>query len=141
MFIYQSDSDVLIQRTLTAVIKKKHYIKEKIKDSTYVGILICSLSIKDLHERINRVKHLCKRANKKCYIFSVGRPNVAKLANFPEVMYFLSKYSLIYNKLSLTENYKVMAITAIPFHLPLMVFISLPFFVSNMLKSFCFTKN
>jgi len=69
--------------------KKKHYTKEKIKDSTHIGILICSLSIKDLLERINRVKCLCKKANKKCYIFSVGRPNVAKLANFPEVIYFL----------------------------------------------------
>jgi len=69
------------------VIKKKHYTKEKIKDSTHIGILICSLSIKDLLERINRVKFLCKKTNKKCYIFSVGRPNVAKLANFPEVIY------------------------------------------------------
>lgn len=79
---------MLTQRTLPLIIKKKHYIKEKIKDSTHVGILICSLSIKDLLERINRIKFVCKRANKKCYIFSVGRPNVAKLANFPEVMYF-----------------------------------------------------
>lgn len=82
---------MLQQRTLMSVIKKKHYIREKIKDSTHVGILICSLSIKDLLERINRVKCLCKKANKKCYIFSVGRPNVAKLANFPEV-----KQSIIY---------------------------------------------
>lgn len=71
------------------MIKKKQYLKEKIKDSTHIGILICSLSIKDLLDRINRVKCLCKKTNKKCYIFSVGRPNVAKLANFPEVIYFL----------------------------------------------------
>lgn len=75
----------MTQRTLTSVIKKKQYIREKIKDSTHVGILICSLSIKDLLKRIDQVKCLCKKANKKCYIFSVGRPNVAKLANFPEV--------------------------------------------------------
>lgn len=68
------------------MIKKKSFIKEKIKDSTHIGILICSLSIKDLLERINRVKYLCKQTNKKCYIFSVGRPNVPKLANFPEVI-------------------------------------------------------
>lgn len=86
VYIYQNGSDVLTQRTLTSVIKKKYYIKEKIKDSTHIGILICSLSIKDLLDRINRVKCLCKKTNKKCYIFSVGRPNVAKLANFPEVI-------------------------------------------------------
>lgn len=86
VYIYQSHCDVLTQQTLTSVIKKKHYIKEKIKDSTHIGILICSLSIKDLLKSIDRVKCLCKKANKKCYIFSVGRPNVAKLANFPEVI-------------------------------------------------------
>lgn len=86
VYVYQSSTNVLIQRTLSSVIKKKRYLREKIKDSTYFGILICSLSIKDLLDRINRVKYLCKKANKKCYIFSVGRPNVAKLANFPEVV-------------------------------------------------------
>lgn len=95
LYIYQDNFDTLIQRTLTSVIKKKNYIKEKIKDSTHVGILICSLSIKDLLERIDRVKSLCKKANKKCYIFSVGRPNVAKLANFPEVINFLLRLNSI----------------------------------------------
>ncbi|KAF0761178.1 2-3-amino-3-carboxypropyl histidine synthase subunit 2 isoform X1 [Aphis craccivora] len=90
VYIYQSSCNVLTQRTLTSVIKKKSFIKEKIKDSTHIGILICSLSIKDLLERINRVKCLCKQTNKKCYIFSVGRPNVAKLANFPEIEIFVN---------------------------------------------------
>lgn len=86
VYTFQDSCEVLTLRTLTSLIKKKHYIKEKINDSTHIGILICSLSIKDLLEHIDRVKYLCKRANKKCYIFSVGRPNVAKLANFPEVI-------------------------------------------------------
>lgn len=71
------------------MIKRKQYIKEKIKDATYIGLLVSSLSIKNLHILINRMKSLCKKANKKCYIFSVGRLNVAKLANFPEVIYFI----------------------------------------------------
>lgn len=99
IYIYQNNCDVLTQKTLASVIKKKHYIKERIKDSTHIGILICSLSIKDLLERINRIKYLCKQANKKCYIFSVGRPNVAKLANFPEVIYLLYSTILMFNQL------------------------------------------
>lgn len=91
VYVYQNNCDVLVQRTLTSAIKKTHYIKEKIKDCTRIGILICSLSIKGLLERINRIKYLCKSTNKKCYIFSVGRPNVAKLANFPEVIYAFPK--------------------------------------------------
>ncbi|VVC36158.1 Hypothetical protein CINCED_3A000166 [Cinara cedri] len=90
VYIYESSCDILTQRTLTSVIKRKHYIKEKIRDSTHIGILVCSLSIKDLLKNINRVKCLCKKANKKCYIFSVGRPNVAKLANFPEIEIFVN---------------------------------------------------
>lgn len=90
IYIYQNSYETLTQRTLTTVIRKKHYIKEKIKDSTHIGILICSLSIKDLLKRIDRVKCLCKKTNKKCYIFSVGRPNVAKLANFPEIEIFVN---------------------------------------------------
>ncbi|XP_022174866.1 2-(3-amino-3-carboxypropyl)histidine synthase subunit 2 [Myzus persicae] len=88
--IYENSCNILTQRTLSSVIKKKQYLKEKIKDSTHIGILICSLSIKDLLDRINRVKCLCKKTNKKCYIFSVGRPNVAKLANFPEIEIFVN---------------------------------------------------
>jgi diphthamide biosynthesis protein 2 len=90
VYTCQSSCNELIKRTLTSVIKKRHYIKEKIKDATHIGILICSLSIQDLLERINKVKRLCKKANKKCYIISVGRPNVAKLANFPEVIILCS---------------------------------------------------
>lgn len=96
VYIYQSSCDVLTQRTLTSVIKKKQYIKEKIKDSTHIGILICSLSIKDLLPSIDKMKCLCKKANKKCYIFSVGRPNVAKLANFPEVIVFFFFYIIVF---------------------------------------------
>ncbi|XP_008187718.1 2-(3-amino-3-carboxypropyl)histidine synthase subunit 2 isoform X1 [Acyrthosiphon pisum] len=90
VYIYQNSCNILTQRSLSSVIKKKNFTKEKIKDSTHIGILICSLSIKDLLERINRVKCLCKKTNKKCYIFSVGRPNVAKLANFPEIEIFVN---------------------------------------------------
>lgn len=77
------------------MIKKKQYTKEKIKDSTHIGILICSLSIRDLLECINRVKCLCKKTNKKCYIFSVGRPNIAKLANFPEVIFNTNLFNIV----------------------------------------------
>ena len=34
---------------------------------------------------IERLKATGRRANKKVYVFLVGKPNVAKLANFPEI--------------------------------------------------------
>ncbi|XP_050440514.1 2-(3-amino-3-carboxypropyl)histidine synthase subunit 2 [Adelges cooleyi] len=90
VYLYKSDCESLVQETLAQTIRKKYYIHEKLKDCTHFGILVCSLSIKDLIDRINLVKSLCKARNKKSYIFSVGRPNVAKLANFPEVEVFVN---------------------------------------------------
>ncbi|XP_050521998.1 2-(3-amino-3-carboxypropyl)histidine synthase subunit 2 isoform X2 [Daktulosphaira vitifoliae] len=90
VYLYKNNFDVLIEESLSKVIKQKYYIHEKIKDCTHIGILICSLSMKGLMDHIKKVKSLCKAHNKKSYIFSVGRPNVAKLANFPEVQIFVN---------------------------------------------------
>lgn len=97
VFLYKNDFDVLIEESLSKIIRQKYYIHEKIKDCTHIGILICSLSMRGLIDQINRVKSLCKTHNKKSYIFSVGRPNVAKLANFPEVIILRIIISLYYS--------------------------------------------
>lgn len=58
---------------------------EKCKDANVVGILICKLAGDQTKDIISRMKQLCLVNGKKSYIVSVGKPNVAKLANFPEV--------------------------------------------------------
>lgn len=58
---------------------------EKCKDANVIGILICKLSGEQTKDIISRMKQICKANGKKSYIVSVGKPNVAKLANFPEV--------------------------------------------------------
>ena len=66
-------------------LKRRRYLVEKLKDARTVGIVVATLGIKDYLQALNSVKRALKEKNKKSYIFSIGKPNPAKLANFPEV--------------------------------------------------------
>lgn len=50
-----------------------------------VGILVNTLSLRDVRGALVRVQNWIKAAGKKHYTFVVGKPNVAKLANFDVV--------------------------------------------------------
>lgn len=69
----------------TAWFKRRRFLVEKCKDANTVGILVCKLAGDQTKDIIARMKQLCRVNGKKSYIVSVGKPNVAKLANFPEV--------------------------------------------------------
>ncbi|KPJ15380.1 Diphthamide biosynthesis protein 2 [Papilio machaon] len=75
----------IVSKTETAWFKRRRYLIEKCKDANVIGILICKLAGDQTKDIINRLKDLCKVNGKKSYIISVGKPNVAKLANFPEI--------------------------------------------------------
>lgn len=66
-------------------LKRRRYLVEKLKDAKVVGIVVATLGIKNYLESIKSVKNALKLKNKKSYIVCVGKPNPAKLANFPEV--------------------------------------------------------
>jgi diphthamide biosynthesis protein 2 len=67
------------------VLRRRYFLIEKIKDSNTVGIVIGTLGVKNYLQAIERIKKLLKLHNKKYYMVSVGKPTVAKLANFPEI--------------------------------------------------------
>lgn len=50
-----------------------------------IGILVNTLSLRNTTEVINKVSRKIKEADKKYYMFVVGKPNVAKLANFESI--------------------------------------------------------
>lgn len=50
-----------------------------------IGLLVNTLSLSDTKDVINKLSHKIKSAGKKYYLFVVGKPNVAKLANFESV--------------------------------------------------------
>jgi diphthamide biosynthesis protein 2 len=67
------------------LMKRMHLI-ERIRDSKTMGIVIGTLGASNYLGAVDRLKELAKQRGKKLYIIAVGKPNVTKLANFPEVM-------------------------------------------------------
>lgn len=64
---------------------RRYYLIEKAKDANIVGILVGTLGVVNYLSAIDHLKRLIKAAGKKSYVLVVGKPNVAKLANFQEV--------------------------------------------------------
>ncbi|XP_026679690.1 2-(3-amino-3-carboxypropyl)histidine synthase subunit 2 [Diaphorina citri] len=82
---FNPDSNLLSPVPQSAVVKKHLYLSEKVKDAQNVGILVATLVVNKYLTAVNHVKALCKKHGKRSYIISVGKPNVPKLANFPEI--------------------------------------------------------
>ncbi|XP_069693857.1 2-(3-amino-3-carboxypropyl)histidine synthase subunit 2 [Periplaneta americana] len=70
------------------LMKRMHLI-ERVKDAQTLGILVGTLGASNYLSAVNRMKELAKQRGKKYYIIAVGKPNVAKLANFPEIDAFV----------------------------------------------------
>jgi len=64
---------------------KRMYLVERVKDASTVGVLIGTLGVANYLDAVERVRKLSAACGKRVYVIAVGRPNVPKLANFPEV--------------------------------------------------------
>jgi diphthamide biosynthesis protein 2 len=71
------------------LLKRRYYLVEKAKQANIVGILVGTLSSQDFREIISLIRRLARQAGKKTYTITVGKPNPAKLANFPELEVFV----------------------------------------------------
>ncbi|XP_026461542.1 2-(3-amino-3-carboxypropyl)histidine synthase subunit 2 [Ctenocephalides felis] len=87
--VYDDDKFKHVSPVDSRWLKRRMYLVEKCKDAKTVGILICTLALNGYLEAIEYIQKLCKDWNKKSYIISVGKPNSAKLANFPEIDIFV----------------------------------------------------
>eukprot|EP00945_MAST-04E_sp_MAST-4E-sp1_P008209 g8209.t1 len=67
------------------MVQKRYFQVQKAKDARIFGILIGTLSVSRYRDILKRVRELLKRMGRKHYTFIVGKVNVAKLANHPEV--------------------------------------------------------
>lgn len=65
---------------------RRYYLVEKTREASIVGILVGTLGIAGYAEVIERLRALAKACGKKTYTMLMGKPNAAKLANFPEVL-------------------------------------------------------
>ncbi|KAJ4842495.1 hypothetical protein Tsubulata_027081 [Turnera subulata] len=71
------------------ILKRRYFLVEKAKDANIVGILVGTLGVAGYLNMIQQMKDLITGAGKKVYTFVMGRPNPAKLANFPECNVFI----------------------------------------------------
>lgn len=71
------------------ILKRRYFLVEKAKDASIVGILVGTLGVAGYLHMIHQMKELITKAGKKAYTFVMGRPNPAKLANFPECDVFI----------------------------------------------------
>ncbi|CAN6621575.1 2-(3-amino-3-carboxypropyl)histidine synthase subunit 2 [Trichomonascus vanleenenianus] len=79
--LLQMDADLRLTVPRTALMKRYRYMNMARSAST-IGILINTLSLRNVNEVLNKVKDWITAAGKKYYTFVVGKPNVPKLANF-----------------------------------------------------------
>ncbi|KAF6169706.1 hypothetical protein GIB67_004098 [Kingdonia uniflora] len=71
------------------ILMRRYYLVEKAKDANIIGILVGTLAVAGYLRMIHQMKELITRAGKKAYTLVMGRPNPAKLANFPECDVFV----------------------------------------------------
>ncbi|CAL9063777.1 uncharacterized protein LOC103986835 isoform X1 [Musa acuminata AAA Group] len=88
---YDADERRLLEDTSCQrrILKRRYYLVEKAKDANIVGILVGTLGCAGYLSIIQQMKELIKGAGKKSYTLVMGRPNSAKLANFPECDVFV----------------------------------------------------
>ncbi|CAD5216742.1 unnamed protein product [Bursaphelenchus xylophilus] len=81
---YQPKEKVLEKEISTAYrqLRKRMYLIERLKDAKTIGLVIGTLGTKNGPEAIKRVRRLCEAAQKKLYVFAIGKLNEAKLSNF-----------------------------------------------------------
>ncbi|XP_010884128.2 2-(3-amino-3-carboxypropyl)histidine synthase subunit 2 [Esox lucius] len=75
--------------SINKALMKRYYAIERAKDASVVGILVGTLGVANYLSIIEQLKETIHRAGKKSYMFSMGKLNVAKLANFPEIDIFV----------------------------------------------------
>ncbi|XP_065173505.1 2-(3-amino-3-carboxypropyl)histidine synthase subunit 2 [Atheta coriaria] len=87
LFYYNNSNPEYVQAYAMDLkaIKRRSYLREVIKDSKTVGIIMGTVSVKNYKVIMHRMIKLCRLHGKKHYLISVGKPTVAKLANYPEL--------------------------------------------------------
>ncbi|VVB06271.1 unnamed protein product [Arabis nemorensis] len=88
---YDAEEDSLVTEFTQQrrILKRRYYLVEKAKDANIIGILVGTLGVAGYLHMIHHMQALISAAGKKSYTLAMGRPNPAKLANFPECDVFI----------------------------------------------------
>ncbi|SMN18718.1 similar to Saccharomyces cerevisiae YKL191W DPH2 Protein required [Maudiozyma saulgeensis] len=82
--IYDNTADSISNGPFPSLMKRYKYMHVA-RTAGCIGVLVNTLSLRNTKETINKLTQLIKQNGKKHYLFVVGKPNVAKLANFDPV--------------------------------------------------------
>ncbi|GMS86733.1 hypothetical protein PENTCL1PPCAC_8908, partial [Pristionchus entomophagus] len=63
-------------------LRRRLFMVEKVRDANTIGLVVGTVAVAGHREAVHRIRALAKAAGKKVYVISVGKVNVAKLANF-----------------------------------------------------------
>jgi len=74
-----------IQRKLA----RRYYLVEKTRDAEIVGIVVATMAVERYLDVVEHLKELLTANGKRYYVISVGKPNEAKLGNFPDIGIFV----------------------------------------------------
>ncbi|KAJ2845192.1 Diphthamide biosynthesis protein 2 [Coemansia brasiliensis] len=64
---------------------QRYHMVQRVKDANIIGIVAGTLAATKYRQVLESLKQLMRRHGRKFYVFVVGKLNVAKLANFPEI--------------------------------------------------------
>ncbi|KAL8555102.1 hypothetical protein ACS0TY_003053 [Phlomoides rotata] len=89
---YDAEEDCLVtdMSQQKKILMRRYFLVEKAKDANMIGILVGTLGAAGYLHMIHQMRELISKAGKKSYTFVMGRPNPAKLANFPECDVFIN---------------------------------------------------
>ncbi|CCD24778.1 2-(3-amino-3-carboxypropyl)histidine synthase NDAI_0D04650 [Naumovozyma dairenensis CBS 421] len=82
--LYDNKNENVITGPFPSMMKRYKYMSVA-RTAGCIGILVNTLSLRNTKETINQLTKLIRNSGKKHYLFVVGKPNVAKLANFEPV--------------------------------------------------------
>ena len=82
--IYDTSDNTVSQGPYPSMMKRYKFM-HMARTAGTIGLLVNTLSLKNTKETINRLAEVIKSNGKKHYMFVVGKPNVAKLANFEPI--------------------------------------------------------
>jgi len=71
--------------SMDAQLRRRRFLVEKVRDAERLGVLVGTLGASKYRQVIDQVTEKIAASGKKCYTLLVGKPNEAKLANFPEI--------------------------------------------------------
>lgn len=82
--LYDVENDSIIDSAFPSLMKRYRFMNVA-RTAGCIGILINTLSLRNTKGTINKLIKLVRSNGKKHYLFVVGKPNIAKLANFEPV--------------------------------------------------------